>query len=322
MQMAWGFAPPLMLLAGVETGLFAALADGPRQLDEIAAATGASRRGLSALLNALAGLGLLEKQGDRFALAPDSAPFLTPSSPAYLGPFFRHIGRQLVPRWARLGEAVRTGRPPPPAGEDRGETFENLAEALFAVNQAGAEALAEHLAPTLPQPIRILDVAAGSGVWSIALARRAPVAAVWAVDWPGVLPTTRRFAARYGLAERYRLVGGDALEADLGQGHDIAVLGHILHSEGEERSRRLLDRVFEALAPGGTIAIAEWLVAADRSGPVASLIFALNMLLFTAAGTTWSFEEIAGWLAKSGFEKPRKLEVPGPGTLLLARKPG
>jgi SAM-dependent methyltransferase len=323
LQMAWGFAPTAILHAGVESGLFAQLAQGPRRMDELLAAMAASPRGLPALVNALVGLGLVCRQGDRYALAPDTATFLTPDSPAYLGPFFRHIC-DLVPTWLKLDEAVRTGRPPRQAGAEdgRSEAFGCLAEALFAVNWPGTQILAQHLAPILPATRTILDVAAGSGVWSISLAERAPRAQVTAVDWAEVLATTRRFVTRAGLANRYRFVGGDALEADFGQGYDIAVLGHILHSEGEDRSRRLLRRVFDALAPGGTIAIAEWLVAADRGGPAASLIFAVNMLLLTESGTTWSFDEIAGWLRDIGFVEPAALDAPGPGTLLLARKPG
>lgn len=108
---------------------------------------------------------------------------------------------------------------------------------------------------------------------------------------------------------------------DFGTGYNVATLGHILHSEGEPRSRRLLAKVFEALAPGGTIAIAEFLVNSDRNGPLNGLIFAVNMLVNTENGTTWSFEEISDWLCEVGFTNPRLLESPGPSPLILATKP-
>jgi ubiquinone/menaquinone biosynthesis C-methylase UbiE len=167
----------------------------------------------------------------------------------------------------------------------------------------------------------VLDLAAGSGVWSIALAKRSPKVRVTAVDWPGVLPAAQRTAERHGVADRYRFVAGDMLSVDFGTGHQIATLGHILHSEGPERSKKLLAKTLAALAPGGTIAIAEFLVDADRTGPPMGLIFAVNMLVNTDQGDTYSFEEIAGWLKVAGFTNPRKVDIPGPSPLVLATKP-
>ena len=116
-------------------------------------------------------------------------------------------------------------------------------------------------------------------------------------------------------------MAGDLNNADFGSGYDVATLGHILHSEGEARSRQLLRKTFAALASGGTIAIAEFLVDNDRKGPVGSLMFAANMLVNTDEGDTFSFEEITAWLAEAGFVDMRLLEAPGPSPLVLATKP-
>ena len=142
-----------------------------------------------------------------------------------------------------------------------------------------------------------------------------------AVDWPGVLDVTRKVATRLGVAGRFSFVAGDLATADFGRGHHIATLGHILHSEGERRGRALLKKTFKALAKGGTIAIAEFLVDDARTGPPVSLIFAVNMLVNTDEGDTWSFDEIAGWLREAGFRDPRTIEAPGPSPLILATKP-
>src|SRR5206468_12725101 len=114
---------------------------------------------------------------------------------------------------------------------------------------------------------------------------------------------------------------GDVLEGDFGDSYDVATLGHILHSEGEERSRQLLNKTFRALKPGGTIAIAEWLVNDDRTEPLPSLMFAVQMLVNTEKGDTFSFNEIKSWLEEVGFKKVRKLKAPGPSPLVLATKP-
>jgi hypothetical protein len=116
--------------------------------------------------------------------------------------------------------------------------------------------------------------------------------------------------ARFGLTNRFAFLSGDLLTADFGRGYNVATLGHILHSEGEARSKTLLRKTFDALASGGTIAIAEFLVNA-----------AANMLVNTDDGDTYSFEEIRGWLTEAGFTDARLLESPGPSPLILATRP-
>lgn len=185
-----------------------------------------------------------------------------------------------------------------------------------------ATVLSKHLAlGQRGSAVRVLDLAAGSGVWGIALAQSSANVTVTAVDWSGVLPATQATVDRFGLTNRFSFVAGDLLEAEFGGGHDVATLGHILHSEGETRSKLLLRKTFDALAGGGTIAIAEFLVNEDRTAPVGSLFFAANMLVNTEDGDTLSFEEIGTWLKDAGFIDPRLLEAPGPSPLVLATKP-
>jgi precorrin-6B methylase 2 len=193
---------------------------------------------------------------------------------------------------------------------------------IFPMSYPSARALAAHLTAAGAAPASALDLAAGSGVWGIALAQAFPDVRVTAVDWPAVIEVTRKSVDRFGFGERFSMVAGDLRDADFGSGHQVAALGHILHSEGETRSRALLRKTFDALAPGGTIAIAEFLVNEDRSGPSNSLIFAVNMLVATDEGDTWSFAEIAQWLREAGFENPRTLPAPGPSPLILATRPG
>ena len=168
----------------------------------------------------------------------------------------------------------------------------------------------------------VLDIGAGSGVWGIALAKQSPRVRIHAVDWPEVLKVTRRVAAKHGVAKRLTTASGDFFEADFGKGHRVATIGHILHSEGRERSRRLLKKVFDALAPGGTVAIQEFMVDEDRSGPPNSLFFAVNMLVNTEAGDAFTFGEMSQWLRQAGFKNRRLLGVPSVSPLILADKPG
>lgn len=326
MQMAFAFAPPLLIESAVRNGVFDALRDGSRTIPEIARTTGASVRGLTAAMDALVGLELLQKDDQsRYALAPESAAFLVKGEPGYRGDIFRHISTQLLPAWLSLADIVRTGHPARSVNQETTGSafFQEFVESLFPMNIGPARALAEHLrVADADRPVRVLDLAAGSGVWSIALAERSPLVEVTAVDWPGVLPVTRRVVERHGLSARYRFVEGDLLTADFGIGYQVALLGHILHSEGEARSRALLARVSAALAPGGTAAIAEFLVDADRRGPVHGLMFAVNMLVHTEEGSTYSVEQLTDWLRETGLTDVRTIDAPSPSPLVVARKPG
>ena len=234
------------------------------------------------------------------------------------------MSRQLIPNWLQLTEAVRTGWPVVTVN-DQGEGqqfFAEFVEGLFPLSYKAAQVLGEHLGiPEAASPLSVLDIGAGSGVWGIALAQLSPYVRVHAVDWPAVLAVTRSVAQRHGVGDRLRTVAGDLLEADFGAGHHVATIGHILHSEGRERSRKLLRKTFAALASGGTIVISEFLPNAERTGPPTPLIFAVNMLLHTAAGDTFTFAEIADWLREAGFVNARLLEAPAPSPLVLATRP-
>lgn len=324
MQMAWGYAPPLILEAGIRHKVFDTLDGGAKTVAEMATATGASERGLKAVMNALVALGFLKKSGDRYELTPESSMFLVTTKPTYFGGMIAHTSGQLMPNWLRLTDVVKTGKPVAAVNaEDAGSPFfQELVSNIFPMSYGAAKALAAHLNfGEAGGTVKVLDLAAGSGVWSIAIAQSSPRVQATAVDWEGVLPVTKKTVAKFGLSERYSFVAGDLDSAEFGSGYNVATLGHILHSEGVERSKKLLRKVYDALAPGGTIAIQEFLVNADRTGPPMGLIFAVNMLINTDSGDTFSFEEIAGWLKEAGFKDARPLEAPGPSPLILATKP-
>lgn len=324
LQMAWGYAPTLIIEAAVQNRLFDVLVDGPLGVDELARRTGAAVRGVRAVADALVGLGLLVRVTGGYSLTPESETFLVSQRPASLAPFFKHMSRQLLPAWLELPRIMRTGLPAAAVNQqDHGaEFFSEFVESLFPLSHAAARALGEHLQiPSATAPLSVLDLGAGSGVWGIALAQLSAQVQVTAVDWPRVLDVTRRMAARSGVRDRVRGVGGDLLMVEFGEGHHIATIGHILHSEGVDRSRDLLKRTFHALEPGGTVAIMEFLVNEERTGPAPSLTFAVNMLVHSEHGDAFTFTEIRAWLEEAGFVEARLLEVPGPSPLVLATRP-
>jgi ubiquinone/menaquinone biosynthesis C-methylase UbiE len=325
LQFAWGYAPPLVLEAAIRHRVFDVLDAGPKSLNEIHQATGASERGLAAILNFLVGLDFLRKEADgNYALAPESAAFLVSTKPGFQGGFIRHTSEQLLPNWLQLNRIVATGEPAVSVNQQGpgSDFFREFVNDIFPMSYHVAQELARHLdLSAAGSPVSVLDLAAGSGVWGIALAQSSAQVRVTAVDWPTVIPVTRDTVARFGLTGQFSYKEGDLLEADFGSGHNVATLGHILHSEGQDRSKKLLKKTFNALASGGTIAIAEFLVNADRTGPMNGLTFAINMLVNTDCGNTFSFEEISSWLTEAGFVKARTLATHGPSPLILATKP-
>jgi 3-hydroxy-5-methyl-1-naphthoate 3-O-methyltransferase len=325
MQMAWGYVPPLVLEAAIRHRVFDVLDVGPMRLDQIAQATGASPRGLTAIMNALVGLEFLRRDAQgRYALTPESSAFLVSTKPSFQGGFIRHCSEHLIPRWLHLNEVVASGNPVTAVNQEAtgGAFFHEFVMDIFPMSYGVAQFLAKHLHyGDTGDTVRVLDLAAGSGVWGIAVAQSSSRVRVTAVDWPEVIPLTRKSAERFGLTDRFSFVEGDLHDAPFGSGFHLATLGHILHSEGEARSRALLAKTHAALASGGTIAIQEFLVNPERTGPLNGLFFAVNMLVNTQNGNTWSFEEIAAWLEEAGFVNPRTLASPGPSPLILATKP-
>ncbi len=325
MELSFAYAPPLIISAGVSNKVFDSLEDGAKTAEQVAGQTGASARALRILMNALVGLDLLKKdRNEKYSLTPESAAFLLSNKPGTHAGFFGTIAPQLISRWLRLSDIVHEGRPAVAVNQEAEGTefFSQLVENIIPMSYPPAQKLGDHLKLARTRnEIRVLDLAAGSGIWGIALAQKSSRVRVTAVDWAGMIPTAKRITQKFGVGDRFNYVEGDILAANFGSGYDVATLGHILHSEGEESSRQLLKKTFRALKSGGTIAIAEWLVDDDRTEPLPSLMFAVQMLVNTEKGDTFSFNEIKSWLQEAGFKKVRVLQAPGPSPLILATKP-
>jgi SAM-dependent methyltransferase len=324
-QLAWGYTLPLIIESAIRNKVFDVL-DGKRlSLEQVSSATGASIRGLKAIMNALIGLELLDRGDDGlYSLTPESDLFLVSTKPTFAGGILRHTSGQLIPKWLSITDIVRTGRPGAAVNQqaEGSNFFHEFVEDILPMSYPAASNLARNLdIESSTDKVSVLDIASGSGVWGIALAQASKNVRIRAIDWEHVLEVTRRVTAKFGVADRFEYVAGDLMTADLGTGHQFATLGHILHSEGEARSKQLLGRVFKALAPGGKIIIAEMVPNADRKGPTFPLLFAVNMLVNTDEGDTYSFDEISSWLTDAGYVEIYTMPGPGPSPLLLASKP-
>jgi ubiquinone/menaquinone biosynthesis C-methylase UbiE len=322
LQMSFSFAPSSILSAGVELGIFSHIAAGNRSVEDIARAAGASERGTEMLLDALVSLQLLGKKGEQYELTPLSAEFLVRDRPNYLGEMMKTV--RSFDTWNHLAEIVKTGRPlqQVEAKEAAESFFPALVRGLHIINSQPARRTAEILgAGTTHKGLRVIDVACGSGIWGIGIAEADKDARVTAQDFPGLFETTKSFLKRHGVEDRYDFLPGDLKEVDFGENrYDVALLGNIVHSEGEDSSRELFQRLHRALKPGGRIVIIDMIPNDDRTGPPFALIFALNMLVNTEKGGTYTLEEYTRWLNDAGFQRVETADIQSHSPLIIGYK--
>lgn len=302
-----GYQRTEALRAAVELDLFTAVAAGSQTAAALAASCGAAERGVRILADYLVIAGFLQKAGDRYALTPDSATFLDRRSPAYLGGAVEFLlSPTLRDCFARLPAAVRKGGTVASAEgtvSPDNPVWVPFARAMGAVMRQPAELLAGLLDGEPGRPLRVLDVAAGHGLFGLAVARRHPGTTVTALDWPAVLAVAAENAAREGLADRHRLLPGDAFTLDWGGPYDVVLLTNFLHHFDLPACERLAGKAFAALAPGGRAVTLEFVPEPDRVTPPATAGFALTMLATTAGGDAYTFAEYERVFAAAGFAR-------------------
>ncbi len=320
MSLSFSFANQQILRTAVELDLFTHIENGAHTAADLAKASGATERGVRMLADALVGLKVLEKAGNRYSLTDAARTFLTKNSPAYMGAWILHSD-QIKEAWSHLTESVRTGHPwRKVETEEGGATFfAQFVDSLFVMNVPGATAAAKHVVNGR-RGLKVLDIGAGSGVWSLMVAKEDPDAHVTVADFPQVIEVTKRFVAKHGFTDRYDYLPGDFRQSDFGRDkYDIATLGHICHSEGPRQSEELLRRIKRALKPGGQLVIGEFLADEERKENAFALMFALNMLVHTEEGDTFTLTELKDILTRAGFDAVDTLQAPAPSPLIIAR---
>lgn len=297
--LARSFMESRVFLTAAELDLFTLLSGKPLSLEEAAAARGADRRALAILLDALAGMGLLEKRDGRWRTAPELAPFLSADGEKSLLPLALH-SVHLWDRWSRLTEVVAGARPS--AGDPEAATRAFIG-AMHAVAAPRAEGLVAAVAPGGAR--RLLDVGGGPGTYALAFVRAVPGLRATLFDLPPVVEIARANVAAAGLLDRFDLVAGDLRTDPFPGGHDLAFVSAIVHMLGPGGNVALFRKVHAALVPGGRVVVRDHVMSPDRTAPRAGALFAVNMLVGTEEGGTFTFDEIAGWLREAGFDAPR-----------------
>jgi SAM-dependent methyltransferase len=311
--------------AAVELDVFTAIGDGADTVAELARRCAASERGLRSLCDRLVVDGFLTKDGARYALTLDAALFLTRSSPGYLGSMVTFMASPtIVAGFERLTEAVRRGGTA--MGQENALAPEHPVWVEFARAMApGAGFTAQQLLPVLDVAaaprLRVLDVAAGHGMYGIILARENPRAEIVALDWANVLAVAEENARAAGVTARYRTIPGSAFTRDFGGGYDLVLLTNFLHHFDPPTCERLLAKAHAALVPGGRVAAVEFVPHEDRVSPPDAASFSLAMLASTPAGDAWTLAEYERMFHAAGFARPTLHELtPSPQQAVVARR--
>ena len=309
-----GFMPSRCILTALEFDIFTAVGAGATT-DQIAAQINASTRGVSMLLNALVSLRLLRKTGDRYENTLDSARFFTQESKDNHRNGLLHTAN-IWHRWSTLTETVRRGSRVP-IDRDTSQWTKNFISAM----QRNASNRAPYVVKALGTSgiRRILDLGGGSGIYSIAFAKASREVRCDLLDLPEVIPLTGDYVEKAGVTSQVRLLAGDMLRDDLDSGYDLVMLNAICHMFSEQQNRELFHRIRHALVPGGRIAVQDFILNPDKTGSQHAALFALNMLVGTEAGSTYSEPEYTAWMKSAGFNNVSRLTLPGPSDLIVGQ---
>jgi predicted nicotinamide N-methyase len=294
--------------AAVELDLFTGIGEGKTTAKELAGRSGALERGVRILCDALATMGFLLKQDARYALTPDSAAFLDKRSPAYAGGIVEFLlTPTIVDAFARATDAVRKGGTALP-GEGTLETenpvWVQFARAMEPVMAMPAELLAKLvMGDSMAKPLRVLDIAAGHGLYGIAFAKQNSNARVTALDWKSVVEVAKENAQKAGVSERFDTIAGSAFDVDMRGPYDVVLLPNFLHHFDPPTCESVLRRVRSALVEGGRAVILEFVPDEDRAGPAESVMFALTMLATTPSGDAYTFGEYERMCRSAGFSR-------------------
>ena len=308
-----GYQRTQALKAGIELELFTAIGEGNVTAKAIAARCGASERGTRILCDFLTVAGFLAKQGNNYSLTPDSATFLDKRSPAYMGTVSEFIlSDHIRDKFDRLTDAVRKGGS---VAED--EAFQpdhpmwvNFARAMQPMMAMPAQLMAQLVDAKHDRPLRVLDIAAGHGLFGLAFAKQNPQVEVTAVDWPKVVEVAKENAQAAGVADRYRTNPGSAFDVDYGTGYDLVLLTNFLHHFDKATCETLLRKVHAALADDGRAVTLEFVPNDDRVTPPQAAVFSMQMLGGTPAGDAYTFAELEEMFRNAGFARSEMHELP------------
>lgn len=304
LALARSYQPACVLAAAVDLEVFSVLASRPLTVEQIARRLAADVRGMTVLLDALVALHLLNKRWGRYSVPRNVALLLAGHGAKSVLAMLQHQANCLR-RWAQLPEVVQTGRPAHRTPSIRGEEADAAAfiGAMHVINTATAGKVIRAIRPLRFR--HLLDVGGASGTWTMAFLRKQAAARATLFDLPHVIPLARKRLRQEGFIRRVKLVAGDFMRDRLPAGADLTWVSAIVHQNSRQQNRQLFAKVWQALVAGGRIAIRDVLMNESRTAPASGALFAINMLVATEAGGTYTFGELREDLESVGFTEVR-----------------
>jgi len=307
LRLAQSFMESRILLTAAELNAFTILQKAPLTAQEAARKIGGDVKALASLLDAVAAMGLLEKKDGTYFCEPSVAQFLADDSPVTVRPIVLHMA-SLWTRWSHLSGIVE-GRPAPTKQLGFTRNPEELQAFIGAMHSIGAPLAKQIVAAVDPSAAKsFLDVGGGSGTYAIAFLHASPEMKATIFDLPEVIEMARTRLVQEGLLDRITLAAGNYHQDELPGGQDLVLLSAIIHSNSPEQNLSLYRKIFCALQPGGRILIRDHVMDPDRVQPKDGAIFAINMLVGTLGGSTYTYEEIESDLSQAGFARIRLLQ--------------
>jgi ubiquinone/menaquinone biosynthesis C-methylase UbiE len=302
------------LKAAIELEVFTAIGEGNTTAAGIAKRCGASEKGARVLCDFLTIMGMLTKENDAYALTLDSSVFLDKRSPAYFGGATEFLCSPMLMEGLRdVAGAVRRGGTTMSSDGTVGPdnpVWVKFARGMAPMMVMPAEMIAKLVDGSAERKIRVLDVAAGHGLFGLAFATNNPQAEIVALDWPAVLEVAKENAAKAGVADRYSTIEGNAFDVDFGTGYDVALLTNFLHHFDPPTCETLLRKVHASLNDGGRAVTLEFVPNNDRVTPPESAGFAMIMLTSTPSGDAYTFAELERMFANAGFSRSAAHAIP------------
>ena len=304
-----GWQAARVIMAANHLNFFTAVGEESLSAEEVASRCGTHPRSTRLLLNACVALGVLEKEKDLYRNSPEAREYLVQGKPTYMGDGIAHQ-EDLWQPWGKLHEAVRTNQRVAERSNLVGQTevHRNFILAMHNRAMQSASLLAETL--DLSGRHQLFDAGGGPGTYSIFLVKRYPGLRAIVFDLPQTVEIAREVIAGFGVADLVTTRAGDYFRDDLGQGNDVVLLSAILHSMAPERSQGLFLKAYNSLVPGGLVVVHEGLIDEEGTSPISAVLFALNMLVNTGEGQSYSGTEVMGLMKAAGFVEPRVTPLP------------
>jgi SAM-dependent methyltransferase len=312
------------LKAAIELDVFRAVGEGPGDVASIARHCAASERGIRILCDFLTVYGILAKENGCYKHTPTSAAFLDPRSPHCLASIAQFLSNpEMRVPYDRLAEIVRAGRtilPGEGSVEPDNPIWVQFAETMAPMMAPMAGPLGAVVLQGYTGPMRVLDIAAGHGLFGIEIAKQNPQARVTGLDWAPVLRVALDNARRAGVHERYDMLPGSAFEVDFRGPYDAVLLTNFLHHFDQPTCVDLMKKVRAALRPGGRAATLEFVPNEDRISPPMPAAFSMTMLTSTAAGDAYTLSELTRMYQAAGFDGVTAHPIPmSPHTIVLGQ---